>query len=373
MIDAWDHLKVRTTVVRRARGIDSVSVRSEVRMTRRVRVVVGSRLGSCVVWDSPGALDVAIDRAVADAATGPEAEPELLRNADGHLAEQHQQGDPPSIEEASEGMTWARSCELVTAARQQLQWTTHQTIEVVSTVTRSGEVPITRVDGQADGEALSLLRQVEVLEPAPSVFRGRWLLSPPAVSGLLLQHWLGQIVHPDGGDRLPRGVDLSDAGHGGLDLEGTPRRPTTFVRRGKLVKRPLDRVTAAQLGESPTGHGGLEGMTIEDLTVEDVGRSDLYRSAGLEAHVVSATRSRPGHTTQDGELAQLTFLSPASGSISLVMRLRPAWWMAHPMLWVGTTQRGLGAWRSPWLVIDNPERIATLIEPMSTYTGRDDD
>jgi hypothetical protein len=368
MIDAWDHLQVRTAVVHRARGVDSSIVHSDVRSIRRVRVILDGRLGTCAVPDNPGGLDVAINRAVADAAKGPDVGPELL-NAANHIPDR-QQEDHSSIQ-ATEGISWARSCELATGGSQRLRWTTRQSIAVVSTDTRSGEVPITRVDAPANGEALSILRQVEVLEPVPSPFRGRWLLSPPAASGLLLHHWLGQLLHPDGCDGCwPPGVDLSDAGHGGLDLEGTPRRPITFVSQGKLVKRPLDRVTAARLGEEPTGHGGLAGVTIEDLTVADAGAPSGLGYAGFEAHVVCASKARPSHATRSGELVQLTFYSPRSGSISLVMRLQPEWWGTLPTVWVGTTQRGIGVWRSPWLLIDTPERVAQLVEPMPTGVGR---
>lgn len=358
---AWDHLTIETTIKRRRRLGDIEFAESESRRLRRVRVVVDGRLGSYTLRDGSDSLDAAVSRAVDSARFGPPAPVGLLAIGPKNPVRVPMDGQG-EVAFAAEEVGFVRSAELVDSAGRRLRWESRHRIGIVPIATSRGPVPVTRTDAPAETKPLRILEELEIREPTLQAPRRRWLLSPVAASGLLLEPWLAQLTDPHTEGCWRPELEISDRGHGRFDLEGTPRRPVTFVSHGRRCCRPLSRADALDAGKNPTGHGGLAGVAVEDLSI---GQSSVLPQHDQPLHgdvqLICASRTRPQDPGGADELAELTFLSPGLGTVSQVARIQARWWLTQPMRWVGPVQPGRWPWRSPWLLIEEPAAFASIM------------
>jgi hypothetical protein len=177
----------------------------------------------------------------------------------------------------------------------------------------------------------------------------RLLFAPWVLSQILLEPIMNGLVGCAPLRRWPAEILIDPGWGGGVDCEGTPRRPTVLTAHRRLQTAPLDRLRAWTTGREVTGHAGFTGAVVRDLVVLPAQPVALAVPPGTLV-VEAACLARD----IDGASAMLA-LSALAADGGLLPAVRTELGDITDLLdagqWCGPWQRGHGPWTSHWLAM----------------------
>ncbi len=360
----WELLRITRWTTRQhgdaGRRIHTEHVHEE---RTRLRVTMHGRMGQSIAWHDGQPMPEQVEQALAAAPLGPHVA--LPFGASYPAASTAGQADGDELDElvglpgALRIVRHRRRARFFTAGGATLSWDHTETRVVFGYGYDKSRVPVALFD---EAEAKTSL--IELIPPVAivPVTGGRHTLSQPLLcnplmlSTLLLPQWASALSdNADAIPNCPNRACLVDDGDGApTDLEGTPRRWVTLLDRDGVV-HPVRTLTSARRAEQLTGHGGLVGPELENVTVLPEACLDVPESSA--AHV--AVDARP--LAAAPHLVALTMMADPDPPSTVIASITSPTGLLRHGHWVRPTQRGNGPWRSPWLELPEPHEVLTIL------------
>jgi hypothetical protein len=171
------------------------------------------------------------------------------------------------------------------------------------------------------------------------------LLSPWVLSQLLLDDVVRGLV--TGQESWPHVTITDPARFAATDMDGTSRCSVCFVAGGRLKARPANLAAGLRSGHPLTGHGGLSGTVVRELSVvPGSGPASRVLVNGVIARSATAVPGRCDRTLL------VLDLSGSSRPRRMVLALPGSvLTLLDHGRWCGPVLRGRGGWISQWLAV----------------------
>jgi hypothetical protein len=361
----WLRFDAVTTIIRKDGATSEIFSENKRETRTRLRVRANGRLGETFGWFKLSPDREQLIEAIEDSRHGPPLNFDIGRNY------------PLAIPSASESRDLSKEAlrlpdvvSLITSRRfakfrasepKLLEWDYSESL-IMRNVVKGHEQAfvVTNVDIEETVEAgrTDLLPATAPVAVATDTFQFPVVLGPLALAAIIGNSWtigLQSGSHID----LPPGVSLTDDGSGPpTDLEGTLRRSTTF--QTEEARTPIRTLTTAENPDELTGHGGFDGSEIDNLTITPTNFDGFPAEA---SHIIPNARRLA--------IAPDLFAMTAVGSdyraaSSFVVQVRDLSEGLQSGRWLPPVQRGSGPWKSPWLQLDEPNRVFRLLRVDAT-------
>ncbi|MFB5584733.1 hypothetical protein ETJ91_25325 [Bacillus albus] len=177
-----------------------------------------------------------------------------------------------------------------------------------------------------------------------------WLFTPYAASKLLHSLLLNIIIGNTNLDFSLGNLIIKDPGtYSNFDFEGTKVKAITFVENGKLITPAYDLFTAKKRKVEATGHGGLNGTSIQNLIV-DSEELDMDRVLEDNNHVLLIYDVNLINNDLKTKYVILTFYGLGSYMYKIVDIEK----LLNKGKWIGTISMGIKPFKIKWLLLTKP-------------------
>jgi hypothetical protein len=365
----WEILEFENETTKHALlgRVNRTSLDNKVEKMSRVRVLIKGRLGISLSAQNTMSLNEQLDQAIEKAIKGPYVTWPLCHK-DVDANEDLAASSMPAPSKIN-----LRDPDITTIETRKLKYKflyrsghilQHSKTDMFATVSLRDVpciTPVARVNCEGDELHTQFVNSINLLEGCEEgeLLAAPWLFSPIALSKIAYRKWHGYLTSDHPGDLTwPAGTSIRDRGYGPkVDLEGTVRHPVTFVFDGELITIAHNQLSADRAKVKPTGHGSLDGRFIWDLCVGSSSNKAILSPIATNHAVVVDAHVFTDYQDKNLLLSLSIIHKKKTWPKKLLVELSSITNLFETSRWCGPTQYGIGQWSSPWLELDDPQKV----------------